>query len=101
VDEAFPGDVVGLVNPGLFTIGDTLSDGEPLRFDAVPRFEPECFATLYTRADGRYKQFHRGLAQLEEEGAIQVPASRRPTGRSPMSCISATAAERAGVKTPI
>jgi peptide chain release factor 3 len=70
--EAFPGDVVGLVNPGLFAIGDTLSDGEPLRFDAVPRFEPECFAALWNRAGARYKQFHRGLRQLEEEGAIQV-----------------------------
>ena len=72
VAEAFPGDVVGLVNPGLFAIGDTLSDGEPLRFDAVPRFEPECFAMLHNRAVAKYKQFHRGVAQLEEEGAIQV-----------------------------
>jgi peptide chain release factor 3 len=72
VAEAFAGDVVGLVNPGLFAIGDTLSDGAPLRFDAVPRFEPECFATLHNRAVAKYKQFHRGVAQLEEEGAIQV-----------------------------
>ena len=72
VAEAFPGDVVGLVNPGLFAIGDTLSDGEPLRFDAVPRFEPACFAVLHNRAVAKHKQFHRGLAQLEQEGAIQV-----------------------------
>ena len=72
VAEAFPGDVVGLVNPGVFAIGDTLSAGDPLRFDAVPRFEPECFATLHNRAMAKYKQFHRGLAQLEQEGAIQV-----------------------------
>ena len=72
MEEAFPGDVVGLVNPGLFAIGDTLSGGEPLRFDAVPRFEPECFAVLHNRAVAKYKQFHRGLAQLEQEGAIQV-----------------------------
>jgi peptide chain release factor 3 len=72
VEEAFPGDVVGLVNPGVFAIGDTLSDGEPLRFDAVPRFEPECFATLHNRAIAKYKQFHRGVEQLEQEGAIQV-----------------------------
>jgi peptide chain release factor 3 len=72
VEEAFAGDVVGLVNPGLFAIGDTLTDGEPLRFDAVPRFEPERFAALQNRAAAKYKQFHRGLAQLEEEGAIQV-----------------------------
>ncbi|HXH83692.1 MAG TPA: peptide chain release factor 3 [Candidatus Tectomicrobia bacterium] len=72
VEEAFPGDVVGLVNPGLFAIGDTVSDGEPLRFDAVPRFAPERFALLRNRDVARYKQFHRGLQQLEEEGAIQV-----------------------------
>jgi peptide chain release factor 3 len=72
VEEAFAGDVVGLVNPGLFAIGDTLCEGAPLRFDAVPRFEPECFAALRTRGVARYKQFHRGLQQLEEEGAIQV-----------------------------
>ena len=75
VEEAFPGDVVGLVNPGVFAIGDTLSAGAPLRFDAVPRFEPECFATLHNRAVAKYKQFHRGLAQLEQEGAIQVLVS--------------------------
>jgi peptide chain release factor 3 len=75
VEEAFPGDVVGLVNPGMFAIGDTLSDGAPLRFDAVPRFEPECFAALHNRAIAKYKQFHRGVAQLEQEGAIQVLVS--------------------------
>ncbi|HVQ76625.1 MAG TPA: peptide chain release factor 3 [Candidatus Binatia bacterium] len=70
--EAFPGDVVGLVNPGLFAIGDTLSEQPGLRFDAVPRFEPECFAVLRGQSIGKHKQFHGGLAQLEEEGAIQV-----------------------------
>jgi peptide chain release factor 3 len=73
--EAFPGDVVGLVNPGLFAIGDTLSTGAPLRFDAVPRFAPERFAILRCRTLSRQKQFHRGLTQLEEEGAIQVLVS--------------------------
>jgi peptide chain release factor 3 len=72
VDEAFPGDVVGLVNPGLFAIGDTLCEGEPRRFDPVPRFPPECFGRLANLSSGRHKQFHAGLAQLEEEGAVQV-----------------------------
>lgn len=72
VEEAFPGDVVGLVNPGLFAIGDTLCEGEPIRFSPVPRFPPECFARIENRSTGRHKQFHAGLAQLEEEGAIQV-----------------------------
>ena len=72
VEEAFPGDVVGLVNPGLFAIGDTLCEGEPIRFAPVPRFAPECFARIENRSTGRHKQFHAGLAQLEEEGAMQV-----------------------------
>jgi peptide chain release factor 3 len=58
--EAFPGDVVGLVNPGLFAIGDTLSTGAPLRFDSVPRFAPERFAILRCQTLSRQKQFHRG-----------------------------------------
>ncbi len=72
VDEAYPGDVVGLVNPGLFAIGDTLCEGAPRRFDAMPRFPPECFGRLSNRSAERHKQFHKGLIQLEEEGAIQV-----------------------------
>ncbi len=72
VEEAYPGDVVGLVNPGLFAIGDTLCTGAPLRFAAIPRFPPECFGTLRNLDLARHKQFHKGLAQLEEEGVVQV-----------------------------
>ena len=72
VAEAYPGDVVGLVNPGLFAIGDTLCTGAPLQFAALPRFPPECFGTLRNLALSRHKQFHKGLAQLEEEGVVQV-----------------------------
>ncbi len=72
VDEAWPGDVVGLINPGLFAIGDTLCEGEAISFAPVPRFAPECFARIANRSTGRHKQFHAGLSQLEEEGAIQV-----------------------------
>ncbi len=72
VDEAYGGDVVGLINPGTFTIGDTISS-EPIgEFAALPRFQPEHFALLrHARAD-RYKQFLKGLTQIEEEGAIQL-----------------------------
>ena len=72
VEEAYPGDVVGLVNPGLFAIGDTLSAGTQLAFDEIPRFRPEHFAVLENQDVSRYKQFHGGVSQLEEEGAIQV-----------------------------
>jgi len=72
VDEAWAGDVVGLVNPGTFTIGDTISSDDVGQFAALPRFQPEHFAMLrHARAD-RYKQFQKGLTQIEEEGAIQL-----------------------------
>lgn len=72
VEEAFPGDVVGLANPGLFNIGDTISSGKSIKFDAIPSFQPEYFCLLHNRQISKYKQFNKGLEQLEEEGAIQV-----------------------------
>ncbi len=71
VDVAYPGDVVGLVNPGRFRIGDTVYTGERVEFPAIPHFPAEHFATLRLR-DVRYKQFDDGLRQLEEEGLMQV-----------------------------
>ncbi|HYH11631.1 MAG TPA: peptide chain release factor 3 [Thermomicrobiales bacterium] len=72
VEEAYAGDVVGLVSTGTFAIGDTISDGDVGTFPPLPRFQPEHFALLrHTRAD-RYKQFLKGLTQIEEEGAIQL-----------------------------
>jgi peptide chain release factor 3 len=71
-EDAYPGDVVGLVNPGLFAIGDTICDGAPFRFDPLPRFAPEHFARLSPVSPDKRKPFGKGLVQLEEEGAIQV-----------------------------
>jgi peptide chain release factor 3 len=84
VEEAYAGDVVGLVNPGVFAIGDTLAEGEPMEFAAIPRFHPEVFATLHNRDLARYKQFHKGLAQLEEEGAVQVLHAEDQIRREPI-----------------
>ncbi len=72
IDSAYPGDVIGFVNPGLFRIGDAVSAGEPLEFDRIPRFAPEHFAQLRSKDVTRQKQFQKGLAQLEEEGVMQV-----------------------------
>jgi len=72
VEEAYPGDIVGLSNPGLFAIGDTLCTGEPVRFHGMPRFQPEQFAYLRNRDTGKYKQFQKGVDQLTEEGVVQV-----------------------------
>jgi len=75
VDTAFAGDVVGLANPGSFAIGDTLCEGLRVVYDPIPSFTPERFASLRNIETTAYKAFGKGLAQLEEEGAIQVFSS--------------------------
>ena len=72
VDVAYAGDVVGLANPGVFAIGDTLADREGIEFDPIPAFEPEHFALVRGTDTAGYKSFQKGIAQLREEGAIQV-----------------------------
>ncbi len=84
IEEAYPGDVVGLVNPGLFAIGDTLCSGNPLAFDAIPQFPPECFGVLRSLDLTKQKQFQKGLQQLEEEGVMQVLYSPDHARREPI-----------------
>src|SRR5439155_26993959 len=71
INVAYAGDIVGLVNPGHFAIGDTLHTGAPVRFLDLPRFPAEHFGRVRLQ-DQRYKQFDDGLQQLEEEGLMQV-----------------------------
>lgn len=87
VDEAFPGDVVGLSNPGLLQIGDTLCTGEPVRFAAIPRFPPERFALLHNRDVSRYKQFGKGLEQLAAEGVVEVLYAANGLRREPILAV--------------
>ena len=72
VDEAFPGDVVGLVNATDLRIGDTLYDGDPVTYTGLPSFAPELFTGARPLDTSRSKQFRRGLEVLEEEGVVQV-----------------------------
>jgi len=74
IDEAFPGDVVGLVNATGLNIGDTLFDetGTSVEFPPIPQFAPEVFATARPVDTGKSKQFRKGLDQLNEEGVVQV-----------------------------
>jgi peptide chain release factor 3 len=72
VDEAWPGDIVGLYDPGKLRIGDTISSGRVLRFSGIPRFAPEHFARLILADPGKRKQLDAGLTQLAHEGVIQV-----------------------------
>ncbi len=71
ISVAYAGDIIGLVNPGQFAIGDTIHSGAPLRFLDLPRFPAEHFGRVRLQ-DTRYKQFDEGLRQLEEEGLMQV-----------------------------
>jgi peptide chain release factor 3 len=89
IDEAYPGDVIGLVNAGGLRIGDTLYDGDAVAFPPIATFAPELFASARPRDTGRHKQFHRGLAQLEREGVIQV--LRDPDG-DPVPVLAAVGA---------
>lgn len=72
VDEAYPGDIIGVHDPGYFRIGDTIASGAPFAFERLPQFSPEEFARIAPRDTARYKQFKKGLEQLGEEGAVQI-----------------------------
>ncbi|MGV3774247.1 MAG: peptide chain release factor 3 [Verrucomicrobiales bacterium] len=72
VDEAFPGDIIGLVGLSEFGIGDTLTTDPEIQFNEIPRFTPETFAYLHNPNTGKYKQFRQGLDQLLQEGVIQI-----------------------------
>ncbi|MEZ6056836.1 MAG: peptide chain release factor 3 [Planctomycetaceae bacterium] len=71
MDEAFPGDILGLVIPGQLRLGDTLCVGPPIKYEGRWHFPPECFATIRCDDTTRRKQFVAGLSQLREEGAVQ------------------------------
>jgi peptide chain release factor 3 len=72
VEVAFPGDIIGLTNPGAFALGDTLCTGPAVRFQGVPRFAPEHFGVLRNRDTQKYKNFQKGIQQLSEEGVVQL-----------------------------
>ena len=72
VDDAYPGDVVGLVNANDVRVGDTLYFEESVTFPRIPSFAPEHFSVARVRDTSRFKQFRRGISQLDEEGVVQV-----------------------------
>ena len=87
IDEAFPGDVLGLPNNGDFAIGDALCSGTTVRFASIPRFQPEHFALLRNTDLGKQKQFSKGLSQLESEGAVQVLYNVNAFKREPILAV--------------
>jgi peptide chain release factor 3 len=80
VDESYPGDVVGIHDPGLFEIGDTLTGGSRFAFEGIPSFAPEHFRRLALVDPMRRKQFATGIEQLAQEGTVQL--YRPPVGRA-------------------
>ncbi|HWQ25506.1 MAG TPA: peptide chain release factor 3 [Chlorobaculum sp.] len=72
IDEAWPGDVIGLYDNGIFKIGDTLTEGEDLHFRGIPSFSPEIFKVLENRDPLKTKQLEKGVRQLTDEGVAQL-----------------------------
>ena len=72
LDVAYPGDVVGVINPGVFAIGDTVSLEGGFSFKPMPQFSPEVVARLRPKVVTRRKAFDKGVKQLSQEGAMQV-----------------------------
>ncbi len=84
IDVAYPGDVIGLNNPGVFAIGDTIYTGQKLEYEGIPCFSPELFASLRNPNPSKFKQFHKGVSELREEGAVQIMYSADEAKRDPI-----------------
>ena len=72
VEEAYAGDIIGVFDPGIFSIGDTLCTGEKVEFEGIPTFAPEHFARVRQMDTMKRKQFIKGISQIAQEGAIQI-----------------------------
>jgi peptide chain release factor 3 len=84
VDEAYPGDIVALVNATDVRVGDTLYAGEAVEYPRLPEFAPEHFVVARAVDTGRFKQFRKGIAQLDEEGVVQVLRDRDTGDQAPV-----------------
>jgi peptide chain release factor 3 len=84
VEVAYAGDVVGLNNPGTFAIGDTVYIGQKLVYPSIPSFSPELFAYLKNADPTKYKNFNKGVTELQEEGAVQILHSTDESKRNPI-----------------
>src|SRR5436853_523546 len=84
IEEAWPGDVIGLFDTGALRIGDTLCEGPAFEYAELPRFAPEIFARVRAKDALKRKQFEKGLEQLSQEGAIQIFHARGGGMRDPI-----------------
>ncbi|TFC99921.1 peptide chain release factor 3 [Cryobacterium sandaracinum] len=83
-DEAWPGDVVGLINAASLRVGDSLYDQDPVEFPPMPLFAPEHFRVAHPADSSKHKQFRRGIDQLDHEGVIQVMRSELRGDQAPV-----------------
>ena len=84
IEEAYGGDVIGLNNPGVFAIGDTIYNGQKLEYEGIPCFSPEMFSYIKNPNPSKFKQFQKGIKELREEGAIQIMYSTDDFKRDPI-----------------
>ena len=88
IDEAFPGDVIGLYDSGIFKIGDTLTEGESLHFKGIPSFSPEQFRYVNNADPMKSKQLNKGLMELMDEGLAQL-FTKEDNGRKIIGTVGA------------
>ncbi|MCS5705071.1 peptide chain release factor 3 [Synechococcus sp. FGCU-3] len=84
VEDAYPGDVIGLNNPGMFAIGDTLYLGPKVEYEGIPCFSPEIFSWLRNPNPSAFKNFRKGVNELREEGAVQILYDTDESKRDPI-----------------
>jgi peptide chain release factor 3 len=84
MNEAFAGDVIGLVGHSDFRIGDTLAEEPDWVYDEIPRFTPECFAWIQSTSPAQFKRFREGLDQLLQEGVVQSFLLKNSSQRVPL-----------------
>ena len=87
IETAYAGDVIGLNNPGVFAIGDTIYVGQKLEYEGIPCFSPELFAYLRNPNPSKFKQFRKGVSELREEGAVQIMYSVDEARRDPILAV--------------
>jgi peptide chain release factor 3 len=88
IDEAFPGDVIGLYDAGNFKIGDSLTEGANIHFKGIPSFSPELFRYVTNKDPMKTKQLQKGLEQLTDEGVAQL-FTKKADGRKVIGTVGA------------
>ena len=84
LEAAYPGDIIGVVNPGVFAIGDTVTSGELFNFKPLPQFPPEVIAQIRPNDQTKRKAFDKGMKQFSSEGAVLILQRARSQNSQPL-----------------